>query len=164
MGNISSIRTGGTIHPYMTFAGGTGLKFAQSKKNSKEEVSREGNGTGKKTPFGRYTVGSGYKWYQGLQERKCRWAKLIWSKTSIARHSFTAWMLLKQKLPVSTRLKKYIPEIDIACDMCNEGEETLDHLFFTCAYVKNIWNNILAWLKVSCEARSFQEWTEHILG
>ncbi|KAJ8439192.1 LOW QUALITY PROTEIN: hypothetical protein Cgig2_003405 [Carnegiea gigantea] len=28
----------------------------------------------------------------------------------------------------------------------------------------NIWNNISTWLKVSCEARSLQEWTEYILA
>ena len=104
---------------------------------SVKEKSKWGSLEGRKwfkkdDPQGRYTVGLGYKWYLDLYEGRPISAKLIWSKTSISRQSFTAWLLLKQKLCVSTRLKKYLLEMDMTCNMCNEGEETLYHLFYTC--------------------------------
>ena len=47
--------------------------------------------------------------------------------------------------------------------MYNEGKESLDHLFYTCAYVKNIWHNITAWLNVSCTTSNLYKWAENIL-
>ncbi|KAJ8420006.1 hypothetical protein Cgig2_010433 [Carnegiea gigantea] len=58
----------------------------------------------KSNPNGDYRVIFGYEWYLNLQHRKPRWTKLVWPRPATPRHSFIAWLLLKQKLPVNTRV------------------------------------------------------------
>ncbi|KAJ8427524.1 LOW QUALITY PROTEIN: hypothetical protein Cgig2_008884 [Carnegiea gigantea] len=54
----------------------------------------------KADPNGKYTVSLGYKWFMGLQERKPPWVNLVSAKSAIPRHSVTAWLLMKKKLPL----------------------------------------------------------------
>jgi len=46
-----------------------------------------------------YRVTEEYNWL--LQEtKKPKWAKLVWSRTCIPRHSFTMWLFMQSRLPV----------------------------------------------------------------
>jgi len=47
---------------------------------------------------GNYNVQAGYKWYMNSM-MKPKWARVVWSKQSLPRHSFFAWLLMKHKLP-----------------------------------------------------------------
>ncbi|KAJ8419294.1 hypothetical protein Cgig2_026468 [Carnegiea gigantea] len=40
--------------------------------------------------YGNYNMQAGYKWYMNSME-KPKWAKVVWSKLSLPRHSFFAW-------------------------------------------------------------------------
>ena len=79
------------------------------------------------------------------------------------RHSFIAWILIKGRLPVNKRLQKFIPDTVLTCDLCNEGEETQDHLFFDCKYARAVWEKVTDWVGVKVEASTLQEWTDYIL-
>ncbi|KAJ8425472.1 hypothetical protein Cgig2_001061 [Carnegiea gigantea] len=78
------------------------------------------------------------------ETEKPKWAKLVWSRTCIPRHSFTMWLFMHSRLPVLQRIGRYtaIPSTDYL--MCQQGPETHEHLFFECAYAKNIWNQLCA--------------------
>ncbi|KAJ8438364.1 hypothetical protein Cgig2_015291 [Carnegiea gigantea] len=62
---------------------------------------------------GRIPVHQGYKWYAPSQE-KYGFTKLVWFNLNIPRHTFTAWVLMRQKLPVNSRLTTYL-EIEATC-------------------------------------------------
>ncbi|KAJ8427720.1 LOW QUALITY PROTEIN: hypothetical protein Cgig2_022194 [Carnegiea gigantea] len=74
-------------------------------------------------PRREYKVKEGYNWL--LQEDgKPQWAKLVWSRISIPRHSFTVWFFIHNKLP--------------------QGPKTHEHLFFECIYARDIWQQFCA--------------------
>ncbi|KAJ8422480.1 hypothetical protein Cgig2_017608 [Carnegiea gigantea] len=93
-------------------------------------------------PRREYRVKEGYNWL--LQEDgKPQWAKLVWSRISIPRHSFTMWLFMHNKLPMLQRLGRYkcLPSTD--CKMCQQGLVTHEHLFFECIYFCAEWDIIL---------------------
>ena len=117
----------------------------------------------KRTTDGKYTLNLGYAWYMDLQNNKTTRKKIVWLQSTTPRHSFIAWLLLKQKLPVSSRLVKHIKGINTSCDLRNKEEQTQDHFFFTCTYAKKIWSNITKWLEMKCIAKTLQEWFDQLL-
>ena len=105
----------------------------------------------------------GYEWYLNIQTRRPPWAKIIWTNLATPRHSFIAWILMQGKVPVNTTIARYSTGVTTGCDMCNEGEETQEHLFFECKYAKNIWGNITSWIGIQGTTTSLKEWCEHML-
>ena len=76
-----------------------------------------------------YKVEEGYAWL--LQaDSKPPWAKMIWTRISLPRHSLTAWMFMHQKLPVLQRLGRYTHLQNTICGMCQQFTETHAHVFF----------------------------------
>ncbi|VFQ88357.1 unnamed protein product [Cuscuta campestris] len=75
------------------------------------------------------------------------WMKIIWQSYIPPRYSVTAWMALRKRLPTKVNLS--FVDMDRKCSLCNEGEETIDHLFFECTISKAIWKNIRDWLHIS---------------
>jgi len=71
------------------------------------------------------------------------WAKIIWTRISIPRHSLTTWMFMQQILPVLQRLGRYTQLPTTICGMCQQSTETQEHVFFECNYAKDIWGMLL---------------------
>lgn len=46
--------------------------------------------------------------------------------------------------------------MDLVCYLCENAEETLDHLFFACSMVKLVWQKVAEWCGVDEQVR---EWT-----
>ncbi|KAJ8439478.1 hypothetical protein Cgig2_006995 [Carnegiea gigantea] len=82
----------------------------------------------------------GYHWLQQAGDTP-KWSKLVWSRVSIPRHAFTMWLFMQNRLPVLHKLHRYISELPDICPICNQNEETQEHLFFRCPYASNIWTS-----------------------
>lgn len=67
------------------------------------------------------------------------WSKAIWFKEAVPRHSFTAWLAIKGRLPSKDRLRSWGINVPETCVLCNSGLETHDHLFFECPFSAGIW-------------------------
>ena len=91
----------------------------------------------KGTKNGGYTVQAGYKWYMEVKD-KPKWARLTWSRGSIPRHSFVSWLIMRNRLPVRERLAKYTA-IPTACQFCQSDAESIEHLFYNCIGVREVW-------------------------
>ncbi|KAJ8419773.1 hypothetical protein Cgig2_002904 [Carnegiea gigantea] len=74
-----------------------------------------------------YTIQQGYNWYAPNRERY-RWTKLVWSNLNIPRHTFTAWVTMRHKLP------------------CQQAEETHAHLFYHYVKAREVWAEMSNWL------------------
>ena len=74
-------------------------------------------------PEGDYKVKVGYFWLI-QQDYKPPWTKIVWSRISLPRHSFTAWLLMHNILPVLQRIRRslHLPSYD--CTICHQAEET----------------------------------------
>nr|XP_009788346.1 PREDICTED: uncharacterized protein LOC104236167 [Nicotiana sylvestris] len=75
------------------------------------------------------------------QFQKVTWKNLVLGDVTIPRHLFILWLALNQRLATVDRLAKW--KIDVP----KECVETLDHLFFECAYARSIWAALVGWLK-----------------
>ena len=55
------------------------------------------------------------------------------------RYKFLVWRIASGILPTKSNLAVRIDIRDTTCTLCGEGEETIDHLFFTCPVARAIW-------------------------
>ncbi|XP_074306132.1 uncharacterized protein LOC141641364 [Silene latifolia] len=82
---------------------------------------------------GGYTVSSGYEWLRH-REQKVGWAKLLWNKWSLAKHSFHCWLIFKNALNVKDKLFRHGISPDDICCICHTAQESVVHLMQHCQY------------------------------
>ncbi|KAL3684545.1 hypothetical protein R1sor_002567 [Riccia sorocarpa] len=61
---------------------------------------------------------------------KRRW-KLLWGGSSLLKHKVWVWRLIHEGLPTSKRAEKWGVS-DGRCQICNEGQETVEHVVWGC--------------------------------
>ena len=63
-----------------------------------------------------YTVKAGYKWFIEAKD-KPEWTKITWSRASTPKHSFTSWLVMRNRLPVRERLSRLtvVPTVCMYC-------------------------------------------------
>ncbi|KAL9662629.1 hypothetical protein QQ045_027462 [Rhodiola kirilowii] len=67
------------------------------------------------------------------------WADLIWNDLAHPKHSFCAWLAVRDRLPTRARLRGSV-FIDRRCCWCSEVEEDGAHLFFQCKFSSPIYS------------------------
>ncbi|VFQ90806.1 unnamed protein product [Cuscuta campestris] len=72
------------------------------------------------------------------------WMAFIWQSYIPLKCSFTMWLALRRRLPTKTNLEFLGLPMD--CTFCGHGLEDVDHLFFSCQFSKEVWDNIKTWL------------------
>ncbi|GKV09536.1 hypothetical protein SLEP1_g21022 [Rubroshorea leprosula] len=90
-----------------------------------------------------YTTGRTWHWIKSKQS-KVPWHRLVWFSRQIPKHSFISWLAILDRLTTKARQKKWSPNIDDTCVLCNNGSETVEHLFFKCTYAKCVWKSLSA--------------------
>ena len=85
----------------------------------------------------------GYPWLLQGQTQQTPWARLIRNRTSVPRHSFTAWLMLPQRLPVLHRLGRFTQMQSQDCILCHISIEKDEHLFFAYCFARDIWKKVL---------------------
>ncbi|KAJ8423194.1 hypothetical protein Cgig2_023385 [Carnegiea gigantea] len=134
------------------------IKDAMFSIHSVKSPGRNSNGG---TKDGEYSVHSGYAWCINELE-KPKWARLTWGRLNIPRHAFTSWLLMKQRLPVRSRLAKYTG-IPALCQTCQMEDESHEHLFYNCIGIIDVWKGARQWLQLT-EKQSWQEWVKYVLA
>ena len=66
------------------------------------------------------------------------WHKLVWSSINVPKHAFVSWMAILNRLPTRDRLKECGIEIKGKCELCHDGIETRNHIFFGCQFSKRV--------------------------
>ncbi|KAH0715022.1 hypothetical protein KY284_007927 [Solanum tuberosum] len=59
---------------------------------------------------------------------------------------FTTWVQLHGKLLTTDRLSKWGLDVEKTCCLCHLQEESREHLFVQCTYVRRLWVRILRWM------------------
>ena len=93
------------------------------------------------------------------RKEKVSWHKLLWSSLNIPRHAMVVWMAILNRLPTKDRLISWGMEVNGICCLCQNANETRDHLFVECSYSKGIWAMILANCGIS---RVIGSWNEEL--
>ena len=83
--------------------------------------------------------------WDSIRSRKdeVEWYHLVWGQQTIPRHAFVLWMAIRNKLPTKARVMKYGGNVNSGCCFCNNSLESMDHLFFQCAFSKKIWCRVV---------------------
>lgn len=93
--------------------------------------------SGDKWAFGKngYSAASGYNWLRG-ELHEVEWAKWVWNRLNIPKHSFLNWLIMWKRLNTRDRLRKIGLHEEAECPLCGKSPETADHLFVQCDYVQ----------------------------
>lgn len=76
------------------------------------------------------TRGDGYK----------KWSKPVCARTVIPIHSFISWFLIHKRLPVRTKMARFVGQrIQMNYAIYETEEEDINHLFFSCRWAKELW-------------------------
>ncbi|VFQ75989.1 unnamed protein product [Cuscuta campestris] len=102
-----------------------------------------------------YTVKEGYNWLVGSNP-KVEWFDMVWNKWTIPKHCFITWLIWRGRLLTKDRLSRFI-NLDTTCGLCNNGVESVDHLFCSCALARLILEDISQWIHVDITAGSIRE-------
>lgn len=70
------------------------------------------------------------------------WPKDIWFSNATPKYSFLAWLAIHNWLSTGNRIKNWSLEQRVDCVLCDNVEETRNHLFFSCQYSSEIWKSL----------------------
>ncbi|XP_056695796.1 uncharacterized protein [Spinacia oleracea] len=70
---------------------------------------------------------------------------------------FVTWLAILHRLTTKDRMLSWGMQIDGVCCLCDASSETLDHIFFQCAYSSVIWHKILGLLKIGRSSLTFDQ-------
>ncbi|VVA92076.1 unnamed protein product [Arabis nemorensis] len=68
------------------------------------------------------------------------WTKHIWFSGAVPKHAFTMWTATLDRLPTRSRMARWCSNNMSSCCLCNDAEETRDHLLLRCDTSRRIWN------------------------
>ena len=66
---------------------------------------------------------------------------LIWNRWHIPRHAFILWLASKNRLRTMDRVHN-VGTVNRDCILCSGLAESHDHLFFTCRYSTEVWQEV----------------------
>lgn len=87
-------------------------------------------------------------------------AAFTWKSRAPLQCRFFTWLALKDRCWTSDRLaRRGLPHQD-ACPLCDQHEETMDHLMVTCVFAREVWH----WISVDTGRPEFQPRDDETLG
>ncbi|CAK8543901.1 unnamed protein product [Lathyrus sativus] len=88
--------------------------------------------------------------YEALVDDNIRvhWRFLFKSNNARPRAIHTTWLVCHGKIGTKDKLVRIGLIHETKCNLCNEVDEKLDHLFFECAVSKGIWQHVLQWKEI----------------
>ncbi|KAJ9545693.1 hypothetical protein OSB04_025400 [Centaurea solstitialis] len=86
-----------------------------------------------------FSVKRAYRSFDGVHDT-VSWAKKVWFKGHIPKHSFCLWLASLNRLPTQERLSIWKDEPpDLRCSLCGICMDSLSHLFFECTFANQVW-------------------------
>ncbi|CAL9240343.1 unnamed protein product, partial [Arabidopsis halleri] len=68
------------------------------------------------------------------------WHKSVWFKDRIPKHAFICWVVAWNRLHTRDRLRGWGLSVPASCTLCDDRDESRQHLFFDCRFSSEIWN------------------------
>jgi hypothetical protein len=73
-------------------------------------------------------------------------ATVIWQSRAPLWCKFFAWLAMKNRCWTSERLARRGLPHQAACPLCDQEQETIDHILVSCVFARSVWHSILdAW-------------------
>ncbi|XP_021866924.1 uncharacterized protein [Spinacia oleracea] len=131
-----------------------GLTWSMRKIWANREVFVDSGDIGQFITHGKYSI---QKMYLHLRQNATAvsWKRIICNSKASPKATFIVWLALQNRLATKERLLKWNMQIDGGCVSCQTQVETLEHLFFECAFSKRVWSSVLSKIGVD---RTIQTW------
>ncbi|KAL0696593.1 hypothetical protein Bca4012_063773 [Brassica carinata] len=81
----------------------------------------------------KYSTGEVYTYLRG-EIPDVPWAPVVWFSFGIPRQQFHTWLVLLDRCPTKDRLLNWGLQVSPLCLLCNNDDETRDHIFSHCSY------------------------------
>lgn len=94
----------------------------------------------------KFMIRKAYKCLRGSHD-KVVWKSITCDNNGTPKAMFIAWMALWGKLRTRDIVSKWGVTTDTMCVLCDQADETIEHIFFDYPYSKNIWHTILQWIR-----------------
>ena len=88
------------------------------------------------------------------------WSGLLWGGGNIPKHSFCAWLAIRDRLGTRDRLSRWDRSIPLSRLLCGGNYESRDHLFFSCHFGWEVWSRILLLMSSSHRIGYWEECEE----
>ncbi|GAU36821.1 hypothetical protein TSUD_320580 [Trifolium subterraneum] len=88
----------------------------------------------------------------------------LWKQKIPLKQAHLLWRILHQALPVKNNLSSKGIQCNPICPRCNNGLETIDHVFMHCEWVKGVWFGSPMTIQFNETHHSFSEWVSKIIN
>jgi len=88
------------------------------------------------------------------------WKNLTIQNSARPKALFNLWLLLQERLPTKDMLIKWNLTVDGTCVMCQQTEETRNHLFLDCTFATQLRYHTLQWIGATQPAG--QNWPQFV--
>jgi hypothetical protein len=61
------------------------------------------------------------------------------------------WLANKNRCWTADRLRRRRLQCNQCCPLCDQAPETLQHILIACPFSKEVWHEILHWLRIPCQ-------------
>ena len=99
---------------------------------------------------------SAYEMLQGNSEEEAEGLFVkLWAGKAPSNATTLSWKVLLNRIQTKKDIasRNSLPvNVVTSCLLCLEGEETTEHLFFTCSVSWRVWSRIYQWLGWHCDA------------
>jgi len=97
---------------------------------------------------GVFTVKSSYcALYKSMPSESSQEMDLLWDIKFIPNYLTLAWMILKGKILTRANLRRRgISLTSLLCPLCNQEEESINHLFGECMIAFQVWSMTSNWV------------------
>lgn len=106
----------------------------------------------------KYCTGDVYKHLRGSATAEV-WTKAIWISRGIPRQSFHGWLVALNRLPTRDRLISWGLQTPPVCLLCNNCDESRDHLYWECPFSFDLWNLVAT----RCRITPARTWVSSLL-
>ena len=94
-----------------------------------------------------YKIQDVYKLLVGEYTR-IHWDKYVWSRMTVPKYRFFIWLVMKKRLQTTAKMYKIGVSENSKCLICDQDDETEDHLMFQCCFSLEVWRRIKVWLQI----------------
>ncbi|XP_048496510.1 uncharacterized protein LOC125495742 [Beta vulgaris subsp. vulgaris] len=70
---------------------------------------------------------------------------------TVPKYRFFVWLVMKKRLQTTAKLYRIGVSENSNCLICEQDDETEDHLMFQCCYSQEVWRRINRWLQIGSQ-------------
>lgn len=98
------------------------------------------------TRHGRYTAKSAY--VAQFAGSFCDFDSMaIWRAKTEGKHKFFAWLMVRRKVLTTDKLIARNRPCELTCPLCDQEEETSEHICLRCVFAQEVWVLVAKWMK-----------------